>query len=289
MIDEKGLGSMEFKLSGLLKVTGLGQFEFDGQGRPRRTDPGVYLWLRRKDAHRLDVMYAGKAGSGIDIRMSQHIGGLKLAPAARIERIKTAFGLGDCLEVWFRQSAEISLDALFSDKISAYSSEEEALITRFSPELNRAKTPTMRAELKEAAKPQAKNTVFLALSYELSNANGRQRDLWENALAGLTESHQQKLGRILAQLGESTALRARWAALDYKIVGFYTSGPIRNQSMLVFGELANKRFKKNSTVVYASLERELIAFSLDVTQNMPTPPDVGGAYSLDACLRMLMK
>jgi hypothetical protein len=287
MVDEQELESMEFKLCGVLKLNSGGHFEFDEKTYSKNTTPGVYLWLRRADAARFDVMYAGKAGNGIATRMGQHIGGLRLAPAERIERIRAAFGLGDCLEVWFRQSAEISLDRLFAEKVSAYSTEEEALIARFSPQLNRAKPPSVRTGSRKDAKPRGKSSTFTALSYELTSANGRQRDLWEDALTAMTESHKQKIGAILLLLGELPSLRARWPTLDFKVVGMYTTGPMCNQSMLVFGELANRNFKKNSRVVYVSLDKELIAFSPEVTQSMPAPPDVGEAYSLDSCLRML--
>ena len=287
MIDEEQLSTMGFIKTGVLRATGNGQFEFVSQAPAGNIAPGVYLWLKRKDVHRHDVMYVGKAGSGIAIRMSQHRGGLKLAPAERVDRIKTAFGLGNCLEVWFRQSAEISLSPLFDKKISAYSTEEEALITRFSPQLNRAQTPSMRAEPKKAAKPQEGDSVFADMSYELTSANGSQRDLWEDALAGLTRSHKQKIGRILGLLSKCGGLLTQWPTLDCKVVGLYTAGPMCNQSMLVFGKLAKTNFKPNSKVVYVSLSKELIAFSPEVTEAMKTKPDIDGAYSLDACLEML--
>jgi len=290
MIDERDLKSMAFSRSGVLRSNAKGQIEFDSQGTTRNTAPGVYLWVRRNvNGRTLDVMYAGKAGNGVVARMTQHIGGLKSADAERIARIGTSFGLGDCLEVWFRQSEKISINALFDERISAYSTEEEALITRFSPLLNRAKTPAMRAGSREPTQALGKSAVFTALNFELTSANGMQRDLWEDALVGLTESHKRKIGNVLSLLSKLPALHGQWPTPDFKVVGLYTAGPLCNQSMLVFGEIAKTNFRKDSRVVYVSLEKELIAFSLAVTNNMPRPPDVDGAYSLDACLRMLIK
>lgn len=232
-------------------------------------------------------MYAGKAGNGLFSRMAQHLGGLKSADAGRIERIKAAFGLGECLEVWFRQSGEIMLDGLYNKQISAYSTEEEALITRFSPPLNRAKTPAMRANPQKSNHESEGSEVFAALNSELVSANGSQRELWEDALIGIDESHRKKIGRVLLLLATCPALQGKWPAPDFKIVGLYTAGPLCNQTMLVFGEVAQTNFRKDSRVVYVSLEKELIAFSPEVTEGMPMTPDVNGAYSLDACLRML--
>lgn len=288
MIDETDLKAMAFKKSGVLRTNTKGQFQFDGQEATRNAVPGVYLWVRRGENERtLDVMYAGKAGNGLVARMAQHIGGLKSADAARIDRIKTAFGLGECLEVWFRQSDKISVNALYDKQISAYSTEEEALITRFSPPLNRAKTPAMRAVSRESSYASAEAQVFTAINSELISANGTQRDLWEDALTGISESHKRKIGRILVSLDKLPGLQGKWPAPDFKIVGYYTAGPLCNQTMLVFGEIAQTNFKKDSRVVYVSLEKELIAFSSEVMQGMPMAPDVDGAYSLDACLRML--
>ena len=325
MITELDLGNMGFTKGGILTTTANGQFKYDAQGTLKNKTPGIYLWLHRKDAMRFDVMYAGKAGNGIVIRMGEHIGGLKAAPAQRIDRVRESFGLGNCLEIWFRQSAKITMNALFDGEISAYSTEEEAAISRFAPRLNRAKTPSMRAAASEVVKENAQNkkdskktkkatssavaqegvqitkqeqvllpiraqqanALFDALSYELISANGVQRDLWDNALVGLTVSHKQKIGQVLGLLSHSAPLRDQWPDLDCKVVGLYTAGPIRNQSMLVFGKLAKTIFKTGSQVVRISLEKELISFSPDITANMPAPPDVDGAYTLDTCIRML--
>ncbi|NDY84451.1 hypothetical protein G3I67_14560 [Orrella sp. NBD-18] len=302
MITEQELNSMGFSKAGFLKTGLNGQFLFDSLNAKKSTKAGVYLWLHRKTDSNHDVMYAGKAGSGIAIRMNQHLGGLKQAPAERIDRVKGAFGEGNCLEVWFRESANIAMSLLFTGEVSAYSTEEEALITRFSPALNRAKTPSMRAEPKAPSKtkttqsgkksnaiedrPQLDKSVFTALDYELSNANGTQRNLWEDALASLTSPHKQKIGRAIRILSNSAQLGDQWADLDCKVVGLYSDGPIRNQSMLVFGKLANVNFKKGSQVVLISLDKELIAFSTEITANMPALPDVDGAYSLDAFFQM---
>ena len=302
MITEQDLSNMGFSKNGILTTNANGQFVYDSQGATKSITPGVYLWLHRKDEFNFDVKYAGKAGSGIVIRMGQHIGGLKTAPAERIERVKGAFGQGDCLEIWFRQSAKIAMNVLFDGEISAYSTEEEALITRYSPLLNRAKTPSMRAEVNPVSPTTPRDTiykvdvslsddeqeiaVFNALDYEMINSNGMQRDLWEDATKALTTEHKQKIGKVIDLLSRSAQLGDQWSDLDCKVVGLYTDGPIRNQSMLVFGKLAKVNFKQGSQVIFISLEKELIAFSDAITANMPAPPDVGGAYSLDAFLQM---
>jgi hypothetical protein len=288
MVTDKDLKDMEFKCCGILESSAEeDHFEFKSKNPRGNTTAGVYLWLQRIKRDTYKVVYAGKAGNGISVRMGQHIGGLKIAPTERKERIKAAFGLDNRLEIWFRTSAKISLAQLSAEPISAYSTEEEALITRFAPELNRAKPPSMRTVSRQDAKLQSAKSAFTALSYELSTVNGEQRDLWDDALITLTESHREKIGKILLLLSDTSSLKDIWPNLDFKVVGLYRAGPIRNQSMLVFGKVSRKNFKKGSRVVYVSLERELIAFSTEVTRKMPKEPDDGEAYSLDFCLCML--
>lgn len=287
MVTDNDLKDMKFERCGVLKLNAKGtHFEFDAKDQVRSTTAaGVYLWLHRTKRDTCKVMYAGKAGNGIAARMNQHIAGLKTAPTERIARIKAAFGPSQCLEVWFRTSAEISLGKLSDQSISAYSTEEEALITRFAPELNRAKPPSMRAVSRKGAKPQSAESAFTSLSYELTSANGIQRNLWDDALVALTEVHRAKIGSILMKLSKSDSLRDLWPNLDFKVVGLYSAEvPICNQPLLVLGKLSKHNFKKKSRFVYVSLEKELIAFSQDLDPPMPAPLDDGKAHTLDECL-----
>lgn len=136
-----------FTKAGSLKII-QSRFKYRKEiSRNKKKVPGVYLWLQRKRDESYEVVYAGKAGFGIDIRMNQHLGGLKKATAERIDLIKTNFGEGYCLEIWFRESSKVEVKGLYEKEISNYSTEEEALITHFSPLLNRAKTPSMRKKM----------------------------------------------------------------------------------------------------------------------------------------------
>lgn len=289
MMNDQEYLKMGFQNIGVLKYKN-GNFKFEPQPQSKVRFPGVYLWLQRKlDGRCLEVMYVGKAGNGAAVRMKQHLGGLRLSNSDRIDRIKSAFGVGDCLEIWFRKSEMIQISDLYKGQISSYSTEEEALITRFNPLLNRAKTPSMRANHEKQSPELKANIIFNAVDKEITSTNGVQRGLWEDAVSGLAESHKRKIGKIISLLEKLHQLENRWPTPNMKVVGHYSGGRLPNQSMLVFGEIKNINFKPGSKVVYISLENELIAFPTDITEAMPVPPDEGDAYSLDALLKILQR
>ena len=259
----------------------------------KKNNPGIYIWLRRENELSHDVKYVGKAGNGLSARMKQHVAGLRKASVERLDQIKRNSGNQKCLEVWFRESEVWGFGKIFKNfkgpSVSAYSMEEEALITHFDPPLNRATTPAMRAK---ARKPQEIGDRFTALDFEITGTNGQQRDLWTDAVQSLTDSHKNKIGQVsdlvLKFLKQLEMLEKQWP-LDYRVIGKYMSHPIPNQPLLVLGKFVKKRFSPGTTVVYISLEKELISFSPKVQKKMPLQPDKGGAYSLDLCISMLVK
>ena len=293
MLNEDELRSMGFIKQGKLLCEGPGQIEFQYGALTKKNSPGIYLWLHRKNELLHDVKYVGKAGNGLSARMRQHVAGLKKASFERLDHIKRNSGEEKCLEVWFRESEVWEFGRIFKNfkgpSVSAYSMEEEALITHFDPPLNRATTPAMRAN---ARKPQEIGEGFIALDFEITGTNGQQRDLWTDAVHSLTSSHKYKIGKVLDLvlkfLKQLDILEKQWP-LDYRVIGKYMPHPIPNQPLLVLGKFVKTRFSPGTTVVYISLENELISFSPKVQKKLPMQPDKGGAYSLDVCISMLVK
>lgn len=251
MISANRLREWKFSIAGVLNKDQGNQFFFTlVQDHKRTKESGVYLWLKRTSKINYEVMYAGKAGSGIEIRMKQHLGGLKKASNDRISRLKEACGESG-LEIWFRKSDEILVPPFLNNQyISNYSTEEEALITRFNPTLNRAKTPTMRDNAR------SETDVFNNLNYELCNSNGKQRILWEDALLSMTPLHKKRIVKAIHILSNWKELKG----LEWKVIGHYSDGPIIEQTMLVLGDLVNENFRRKSKRVLISLENEVIAF-----------------------------
>lgn len=98
---------------------------------------GVYMWLTNR-GNKYDVQYVGKAGKGPKARMRQHKQGINSGSQKRRKSIIKAFCKKDeRLEIWFRTSKMGKVAGLYKLPISFYSIEEEALIKRFEPPLNR--------------------------------------------------------------------------------------------------------------------------------------------------------
>ena len=105
--------------------------------------PSVYAWMamgEEQGEDRGDLLYIGKAGSGVAARARQHEGGFIKSSSGR----QNAVALGAVLEqggsvaVLTRVSGTIER---FGQVVSAVAIEEEALIAKFQPPLNRAKPP----------------------------------------------------------------------------------------------------------------------------------------------------
>jgi len=103
--------------------------------------PAVYMWLSPlMEIAEFDVLYIGKAGYGVDRRISQHQGGFTHSGTGRDNRrlITELLRAGRSIEVYRRVS---SVHQLFGQEISLYSAEEQALCERYSPLWNRARFP----------------------------------------------------------------------------------------------------------------------------------------------------
>ena len=97
----------------------------------------VYLWARELSQEELDIIYVGKAGSGVMVRLGQHEGGFRNSGTGKknLEALKELIDKGDKIHVFARVAEKITL---FDTEVSLYSTEEEALLSHLSPWLNRA-------------------------------------------------------------------------------------------------------------------------------------------------------
>ena len=209
--------------------------------KSQTTKPGVYMWLTPKN-NSYEVQYVGKAGSGPKRRMQQHEQGINKPTAKeRRDRIYDCFDKkSQSLEIWFRESKCAPVGD-FSDKpISHYSTEEEALIAKFNPPLNRAKSPN--------------NNSIDGIEGEVLDSGAAQKDLWVNVRQTI---NRKALNQILKLL-EGNA-RKKWKNLDFKIIGQYTfkdSPALANKCLLVFGKLNRNKFSDNHKYFLITLEGE---------------------------------
>lgn len=107
---------------------------------------GIYMWASPLPGNgdTLDVMYIGKAGYGVERRLSQHRGGFTHSATGRANRelIINWLETGRTLRVYARTS---KVEAIFGAQTAIYSAEEEAACIAFEPRWNRAKFPRMPA------------------------------------------------------------------------------------------------------------------------------------------------
>lgn len=106
--------------------------------RQNPTRPGVYLWLvLNGKPDEFDVIYAGKAGRGIHKRLSEHQAGYELyRDSDKAKRLREALEKPKKFEVWFKPS---DIKCIFEQKVFLNATEEEALILKYRPHLNRSK------------------------------------------------------------------------------------------------------------------------------------------------------
>ncbi|GEM_PF-3329045 len=107
---------------------------------------GVYAWVAHREQI-AEILYIGKAGATLRQRCRQHQSGFKgasrsLAGLRNGAYLAAALQAGDRISIWGRESGIIQL---FGQSVSLCSTEEEALIARFNPPLNRgARTKARR-------------------------------------------------------------------------------------------------------------------------------------------------
>lgn len=100
---------------------------------------GVYAWVAHsKDS--AELLYIGKAGSTLRRRCRQHENGFNGKSKSKAGLRNGAYlagrlSSGDTVTIWGRESERIEL---FGVRVSLHSTEEEALIRKFNPPLNRA-------------------------------------------------------------------------------------------------------------------------------------------------------
>jgi len=99
---------------------------------------GVYAWIAQS-ASGAELLYIGKAGTTLSRRCAQHCGGFSGKSRSKAglrngQAIRERIARGETIEIWAREAARVEL---FGQTVSLHSTEEEALILKFNPPLNR--------------------------------------------------------------------------------------------------------------------------------------------------------
>jgi hypothetical protein len=119
----------------------------------------VYVWVACKPNDEFKVLYVGKAGKGVHVRCTQHMGGFINSGTGRKNAmmLKRFINEGYEVHVYARQSLVMDI---FGKPVSLYSAEEDALCEALSPVLNRAVFPSVEVK---GEKKQTLNTSSEAI------------------------------------------------------------------------------------------------------------------------------
>ena len=233
------LNKFGFEKTHLLKIEGnTARFEaINSSELSLPKAPMVYAWCGVKNDS-LEVLYIGKAGSGVDLRLNQHEGGFKYSKTGQknLKLLLDKSAQGYAIEVHSRKA---ETKTIFGVETSLYSSEEEAFINLLSPQWNRASVK--RLAKNSHGKPS--QNYSLAETFDLSGIP--RIDLVFQFYDSLSLENQERFIQLLkyaVNLSEEQSLEVR-------IINGYTSQPksYNHTPMIVFAQFTpSGRAKANS-------------------------------------------
>ncbi|QBL10427.1 hypothetical protein E0Z06_13255 [Rheinheimera sp. D18] len=203
----------------------------------------VYIWGAERENQAGEIVYVGKAGGGVATRLTQHEGGFVNSGTGKknLEELSKLMESG-CRIYVFSRVAEII--KLFDVDVSLYSTEEEALIERLSPWLNRARNTS---NYKNSAIPLGVKVQEISLDYL------PHHDEVEAFLDSLAIEDKELFSRLLTWVLDLNATKH----LSQKVIGGYTGQPLKmnGKRMLTFAEFGEKgRALPNAWRIRLSLE-----------------------------------
>jgi hypothetical protein len=208
----------------------------------------VYIWASPINDDELDVIYVGKAGGGVSLRMSQHEAGFRHSGTGKKNQraLKSLIETGKQVHVYSRVADTVNL---FDVEVSQYSTEEEALIDHLSPWLNRARVINKSdASLEEKEELSIQDEFVIAGVDELPHAD---------EVRAFVDSLPLEEKRLFANLLEWATNLYETKPLSQKVIGGYTGQPLSlsRKQLLNFTSLGKSgRALGNSWRVRLSLE-----------------------------------
>ena len=199
--------------------------------------PMVYAWCGVKQNSR-EILYVGKAGSGVNVRLNQHESGFKYSKTGQknLQLLLEKTAQGYTIEVCSRKSKSTNI---FGVETSLYSTEEEALINLLSPQWNRASVK----RVEKTSPGQPTQSYSLADKFDLSGVP--KTDIAHQFFESLSPEDQHRFLQLL----EYAVVLSEQQTLDVRIINGYQSQPkYYNQTpMMVFAQFhPSGRAKANS-------------------------------------------
>jgi len=187
----------------------------------------VYVWVASKAGSDCRVLYVGKAGKGVDLRCTQHMGGFVNSGTGRknASELKRYLDAGYDVRVYARES---SVMEIFGQAVSLYSAEEDALCAALSPVMNRAVFPAVDARTDKESVVQSTTTPRASMEVVGYLINGRlvqstavSTDDLSAQLDAYTDDQRLAVKKLLMHI-EETHLEPEHRA---KLIGGYTGHP----------------------------------------------------------------
>ena len=209
-------------------------------------NPMVYAWVSPidEDGERFRLLYVGKAGGGLAERLRQHEGGFKSGTGRKnYDLINTVLSSGKEIFIYQRVS---DLVEILGQKISIYSSEEEALCDRFAPVWNRAQFAKGSRVLSKSKKSKKEKVVESQIERtDLDCTNLVRGSEVINFINSLDDDNNRRFDKLMSW---ALGIEGKYD-LQQKIILGYTNQPVgcNGVPMLVFAEFGKAgKAKPNS-------------------------------------------
>ena len=222
------LHKLGFEKTHLLKIEGnIARFEaIASSALSLHKTPMVYAWCGVKQNSR-EILYVGKAGGGVDVRLNQHEGGFKNSKTGQknLQLLLGKSAQGYAIEVYSRKAETINI---FGVETSLYSTEEEAFINLLSPQWNRASVK----RIEKTSNGQPSQSYSLAEAFDLSGVP--RIDLVYQFFESLTPENQDRFLKLL----EYAVALSDEQSLNVRIINGYQSQPkyYNQTAMMVFAQ-----------------------------------------------------
>lgn len=148
----------------------------------RSQEASVYVWASKDVGNNeLDILYVGKAGYGVKVRLGQHITGFKYNAGSKGNRDAIIKEIKSGREV-FVYCRESGTQKIFKSEVSLYSAEENALYLELNPKLNKEGFPVIHSEDLES-----NEKLISTLENDFISIDERIEDLLMSYLGSISE------------------------------------------------------------------------------------------------------
>lgn len=211
----------------------------------------VYVWAsKKKYDSELTILYVGKAGYGLQRRLSQHKGGIKHGVNGRKkgELIQQEINSGRDIFIYYRYS---EIQEIFGQNVSSYSLEENALYLALSPKWNKAGFPIInRDEEMQSESENISSKLMSILNHDLILLRDTDENELNSYLDVLSTDSIKELYKLIKKVHDGIA-----PGCSCKLVRGYTKQEpgYNNIPMIVYAEGFTSNGRAKNRIVRIAL------------------------------------